>query len=85
VFGVVQKIIVEYGYEVLDNSSQCERLIRERCDALTSRTGIATRREATDLATALNEGLPKRLAASDRMLNGWRFPVMPQCCQTPRD
>lgn len=70
VFGVLQKIIVEYGPEVLENSSQCERLIRERCDALTSRTGIATRREATVLVTALNEGLPQRLAASDSMLNG---------------
>jgi hypothetical protein len=69
VFEVLQKIIADYGCDVLDNSGRCERLIRERCEALTARTGIATRREATVLVTALNEGLPQRLAASGRTFN----------------
>lgn len=66
---VLQKIIADYGRQVLDDPTQCERLIRERCEAATSTAGVATRREATVLVTALNEDLPRRLATGDSKLS----------------
>jgi len=49
---VLQEIIADYGRQVLDDPTQCDRLIRERCEAVTSSTGVTTRREATVLVTA---------------------------------
>lgn len=66
---VLQKIITDYGRDVLDDPTQCERLIRERCEAVTSSTGVPTRKEATVLVTALKEDLPRHLAANDSTLS----------------
>jgi hypothetical protein len=58
----LQKIITDYGRDVLGNSTQCERLVRERCEAAAAKIGVSTRREANVLLAALHEGLPDRLA-----------------------
>jgi hypothetical protein len=65
----LQKIIADYGRDVLDDPTQCERLIRERCEAVTSSTGVPTRKEASVLVTALREDLPRRLAANGSTLS----------------
>jgi len=61
VIEVLKKIVSDYQQEVASNHTQCERLIRERCNDAARRTGVETRREAAVLVAALQEDLPQRL------------------------
>jgi hypothetical protein len=61
VIDILKKIIADYQHEVVGNQTQCERLIRERCNDVARRSGLETRREAAALVAALQEDLPQRL------------------------
>jgi hypothetical protein len=61
VIEILEKIVADYQQEVVSNHSQCERLIRERCNDAARRSGLEIRREAAALVAALQEDLPQRL------------------------